>query len=101
LLYGMDGWTLKVSTMNKLELSVLRYWCTQDSVDCKKNQNEVLRKINKDRELFQFLQLIIEGKIEETRGIDRKKMSWLRNVRQCTGLRTMQERRHTLRNTEE
>jgi len=33
-------------------------------------------------EKYQFLQLIIEGK----RGIDGKKISWLRNVRQWTGL---------------
>jgi len=44
-------------------------------------------------ERYQFLQLIIEGK----RGIGRKKMSRLRNVRQWTGLRTM----HTIRNKEE
>jgi len=32
--------------------------------------------------------LIIEVKIEKKRGIGRKKMSWLRNVRLWTGLRT-------------
>jgi len=30
-----------------------------------------------------------------------KKMSWLRNVRLWTGLRTMQELMHTIRNKEE
>jgi len=35
LLYGMEGWTLKVSTMNKLEAFCV---CTEDSMDCKKNQ---------------------------------------------------------------
>jgi len=79
--------------------------------------DEFLRIINKDRELldpikrrktahlghvirnerYQFLQLIIEGKIKEKRGIGRKKMSWLRNVRQWT----MQELMHTIRNKEE
>jgi len=76
-----------------------------------------MRIINKDRELldtikprktaylghvirnerYQFLQLIIEGK----RGIGRKKMSWLRNVRQWIGLRTMQDLMYTIRNKEE
>jgi len=45
--------------------------------------------------------LIIEEKIEGKRKIGRKKMSWLRNVRQWTGLRTMQEVMHTIRNKEE
>jgi len=64
----------------------------------RRTNDKILRIINKDSELldtikrrktaylghvirnerYQFLQLIIEGK----RGIDRKKMSWLRNVRQ-------------------
>jgi len=46
-------------------------------------------------ERYQFLQLIIEGK----RG--RKKMSWLRNVRQWIGLRTMRELMHTIPNKQE
>jgi len=45
--------------------------------------------------------LIIEGKIEGKRGIGRKKMSWLRNVRQWTGLRTIQELMHTIRRKRE
>lgn len=32
-------------------------------------------------ERYQFLQLIIEEKIEDRRDIERKKMSWLRNLR--------------------
>jgi len=46
-------------------------------------------------ERYQFLQLIIEGKRS------RKKMSWLRNVRQRTGLTTMQELMDTMCNKEE
>jgi len=33
---------------------------------------------------------LIEGKIECRRGIGRKKMSWLRNIRQWTGLNDVQ-----------
>jgi len=81
----------------------------------RRTNDEVSRIINKDRvlldtikrrktaylshvilnERYQFVQLIIKGKIEGKRGIDRKKMLWLRNVRQWTGLRA------TIRNREE
>jgi len=77
LLYGMDGWPLKVSTMKKLEAFEM----------C------VYRRVLRIPWTYQFLQLIIEGKIKGKRGIGRKKMSWLRNVRQWTGLRRMRRRR--------
>jgi len=50
---------------------------------------------------YQFLHLLIEGKIEGRRGIGRKKMSWLRNIRQWTGLNDVQSLIHTARNKEE
>ena len=81
---------------------------------------EVLRRIVGERKLFkiikkkktaylghimrntkyQLLQLIIEGKIEGRRGIGRK-MSWLRNIRHWTGIRTAQGPIHVSRNREE
>ena len=81
---------------------------------------EVLRRVNKERELFhvvkkrktaylghimrnekyRFLQLMIKGKIEGKRGIGRKKMSWLRNIRQWTGLRDIQTLIHTAQDRE-
>jgi len=99
LLYGMEGWTLKMSTMNKLE--AFEMWIYRRVLKIPWTNDEVLRIINKDRELldtikrgktaylghvicnerYQFVQLLIEGK----RGIGRKKMSWLRNVRQWIG----------------
>jgi len=108
-----------VSTTKKLEAfevwvygRVLRIPWTARRTD-----DEVLRIINKDRELldtikrrktaflgdvignerYQFLQLMIEENIEVKRGIGRKKMSWLRNVRQWR----IQELVHTIRNKEE
>ena len=48
-----------------------------------------------------ILQLIIEGKIEGRRGIGRKKMSWLRNIRHWTGIRMVQGLIHVSRNREE
>lgn len=35
---------------------------------------------------YQLLQLIIDGKIEDRRGMGRKKMSWLRNIRHLSGI---------------
>jgi len=107
LLYGMEGGSLVWFYRRVLRIP----WTARRTND------EVLRIINKYRELldtikrrktaylghvirnerYQFPQLIIEGK----RGIGRKKMSWLRNVRQWTGLRTMRELMHTIRNKEE
>lgn len=35
---------------------------------------------------YEFQRLILQGKIEGKRGIGRKKLSWLRNIRQWTGI---------------
>jgi len=96
LLYSMEGWTLKESIMNKLE--ALEMWVYRRVLripwTARRPNDEVLRIINKNREMldtikrrktaylghvirnerYQFLQLIIEGKIKENRGIGRKKM---------------------------
>lgn len=123
LLYGMEGWTLKASTVNKLE--AFEMWLYRRILKvpwtARMTNEEVLRRVNKQRELFevikkrktaylghiirntkyQFLHLLIEGKIEGRRGIGRKKMSWLRNIRQWTGLRDVQSLIHTARNKEQ
>lgn len=119
LLYGMESWTLKVTTMNKLE--AFEMWAYRRVLKipwtARITNENVLRRINRDRELlltikrrktaylghimrntkYQLLQLIIEGKIEGKRGMGRKKMSRLRNVRQWTGLRTVESLIHTAR----
>jgi len=41
--------------------------------------------------------LLIEGKIEGRRGMGRKKLSWLRNIRQWTGVNDIQALIHTAR----
>ena len=107
LLYGVEAWTLKVSTMNRLEAfemwihrRILRIAWTD-----KVSNSEVLRRAKTERELlrcikvrklsylghvmrgerFNLLRLIIEGKIEGRRGVGRRQMSWLRNIRDWTG----------------
>lgn len=66
---------------------------------------EVLSIVNKERELltsmkrkttylehliwnekYNYLQFFIEGKKEARSGIGRKRLSWLRNIRQWTGV---------------
>jgi hypothetical protein len=40
---------------------------------------------------YHVLQLIIEGKIEGWGGVERKQMSWLRNIRDWTGVRRVED----------
>lgn len=47
---------------------------------------------------YKFLQLLIEGKVEGMRGIGRKKMAWLRSIRQWTRPHDLQSLMHTARN---
>ena len=76
---------------------------------------DVLATVNKERELlttikkrktaylghvmrsekYRYLQLIIEGKVEGRRGIGRKRLSWLRNIRQWTGVHNIKTLIHT------
>ena len=108
LLYGVEAWTLKVSSINKLEafeMWVYRRMLRIPWTDHITNQ-EVLHRMNKDRTIletikkrktaylghvmrqdkYRFLQLIMEGKIEGKRGPGRRQCSWLKNLRDWTGL---------------
>ena len=122
LLYGVEGWTLKTSDINRLE--AFEMWLYRRILKipwtAKVTNEEVLKRVNQQRQLFdtikerktaylghimrnekyQLLQLIIEGKIEGKRGLGRKKMSWLRNIRQWTGIKDVQSLIHTARNRE-
>lgn len=123
LLYGMEGWTLKVNTINKLE--AFEMWLYRRILKipwtARITNEDVLASVNKERELFttikkrktaylghvmrnekyKYLQLIIEGKIEGRRGVGRKKMSWLRNIRHWTGMHNIQTLIHTAGNRDE
>lgn len=109
LLYGVEAWTLKVTSINRLEafeMWTLRRMFRIPWTDLVRNE-EVLGKAGlTSRELFdaikkrktsylghilrgpryEFQRLILQGKIEGKRGIGRKKLSWLRNIRQWTGI---------------
>jgi len=45
--------------------------------------------LNGDR--YRILQLIMKGKIEGRRGVGRKHASWLRNLREWTGIRSAEQ----------
>lgn len=108
LLYGMEAWTLKVNTLRRLEsfeMWIFRRMLRIPWTDHIRNE-EVLRRMNMDRELldiikkrktsylghllrherYNFLRIIMEGKIEGRRGPGRRQMTWLRNIKEWTGL---------------
>lgn len=107
LLYGSETWTLKVNTMNQIE--AFEMWVLRRLLKipwtARVSNNEVLERAECERELLQtikerktsylghiiradneLLKLIMEGKIEGRRGIGRRKYSWLKNIRDWTGL---------------
>jgi hypothetical protein len=110
LLYGMEAWTLTNATERRLqafELWVYRKILKIHWTD--RVQNEVvLRRMKKGLELldniktrklqyfghimrgekYRLLQLIIQGKIKGRRGPGRRRISWLRNLRQWYGRST-------------
>lgn len=114
LLYGMEAWTLKVTTINKIEafeMWTLRRMLKVSWVERIRNEDILRRAGLTDRELFEnikkrkiaylghiirgeryhFLRLILQGKIEGgKRGIGRRKLSWLRNIRHWTGIKDFQ-----------
>lgn len=122
LLYGMEAWTLKISTTNRIE--ALEMWIHRRMLKIPWTAhitNEVvLRKANKERELFRtikrgkisylghilrgdrycILQLILKGKIEGRRGVGRKQMSWLRNIRDWTEIRSAGQLFHMAKDRE-
>ena len=104
LLYGSESWTLKVTTMNRLE--AFEMWILRRLLKipwtAHVTNEEVLRRAQCERELLQMvkrrktaylghvmrndkydlLKLIMEGR----RGIGRRKYCWLKNIRDWTGL---------------
>lgn len=123
LLYGVESWTLKVNTMTKLE--AFEMWLYRRMLKipwtARKTNEEILRMVQRDRELlttikrkkaaylghvirnerYHLIRLIIEGKIEGKRGIGRRRMSWLRNIRQWTGMRNAGDLIHAGRDRED
>ena len=109
LLYGVEAWTLKVNVINRLEAFEMWIHRRMSRISWTKmiSNTEVLRRANSNRELFTtiklrkisyfghvvrgtkyvVLQLVMKGKIEGRRGVGRRQHSWLRNIRDWTGMR--------------
>ena len=108
LLYGVKCWTLKHSVIKKLvalEMWLLRR-INKISWTQRKTNIEVLNICNMERSLiktikkrkteyfghvvrnekYKIILLAIEGKIEGKRGVGRRRISWLRNIRDWLGI---------------
>jgi len=110
LLYGVETWTIKQTTVKKLEAVEMWFYRRMLKISwTKKISNlQVLQTINKERELlttimnrksrylghimrndkYQLLQLILEGKIAGKRRPGRRTTSWLKNISQWTNTST-------------
>ena len=113
LLYGVEAWTLKVTTMNRQE--AFEMWIFRRILRIpwvgRVTNRDVLKRSNTQRELlntvkcrkisyldhilrgrkYRLLQLILKGKIEGRRGPMRTQQSWLRNIMKWTGMRSVEE----------
>nr|CAH7751670.1 unnamed protein product [Callosobruchus chinensis] len=122
LLYVAKAWTPKAAAINRIEafdMWTLRRMLKISWTEHVRN-DDVLRMAGlEDRELFEhikkrkisylghiirkerydFQRLILQGKIEDgRRGIGRKKLSWLRNIRQWTRISEFQSIQEAARN---
>jgi len=97
LLYGVEAWTLKKNHMDKLQ--AFEVWCYRrmwrmmnpGPIELLMPKCEIVNTIKK-RKLqylghimrgpkYTLLQLIVQGMIRERRYIGRRRVSWLRNLR--------------------
>lgn len=107
LLYGMETWTLNAATIKRLESFELWVYrrMLKISWTARVTNTEVMKRINKEMEIIEtikirklqylghitrgtryaMLQLIMQGKILGKRSIGRRRISWLRNLREWYG----------------
>ena len=110
LLYGMEAWTLNLNCMRRLEAFEMWTFRRLQRVPWTEHATNVsiLERMGRDREMlttvkrrkaaymghilrnnkYELLQLIIKGKIEGRRGPGRRQISWMRNIREWTGMDT-------------
>lgn len=108
LYYGAEAWTLTDNTTNRLQSFEL--WCYRRMLRISYTYHvanaTVMQRVNKDKEVldtikrrkmsyfghilrgkkYETLQLIMQGKVVGKRGPGRRRTSWLKNLRQWTGL---------------
>ena len=112
LLYGMKAWSISKATMKKIES--FEMWLYRRVLNIswtlRITNEDVLRRINKERELvntvkarelkyfchvmrgerYNVLRLIMEGKFAGKRSSGRRRTSWLRNLREWFGCTSLQ-----------
>lgn len=113
VMYGCEAWTLKDETTRRLQ--AFEMWCYRRMLRIswtQKVRNEtVLQRVQMPRKLLQtikkrkieylghvlrhdryaLLQLIMMGKVEGKRRAGRKRKSWLRNIREWTGITSVEK----------
>ncbi|CAG9827859.1 unnamed protein product [Diabrotica balteata] len=107
LLYGVEAWTLKNSNIKNLE--AFEMWCYRRILKIswmdRKTNEQVLEQLGKQCEVlnsikirklkylghimrgekYEILRNIMQGKIKGKRSVARRKISWLRNLREWFG----------------
>lgn len=123
VLYGCEAWTLKEDTRRRIE--AFEMWCyrrmlriswiqkvTNDRVLDRVHMARKLIKTVKKRKIaylghvlrhrrYRILQLVMMGKIEGKRGRGRRKKSWMRNIREWTGITSVEELFRLARNAQQ
>jgi Reverse transcriptase (RNA-dependent DNA polymerase) len=112
LLYGVESWTLTKETTNRIqafEFWIYRRLLRISWID-KISNKKVLELMNKELDLtfsikkrkleylghitrgekYRLLQLIIEGKIQGKRSVGRRRISWLKNLRDWYNLSSVE-----------
>ena len=119
VLYGCEAWTIKEDIRKRIE--AFEMWTYRRMLSISWTQKvtnaEVLRRVGQNRKLMQtiktrkvaylghvfrherydLLQLIMMGKIAGKRGVGRRKKSWLRTIREWTGVTSAAELFHLAR----
>ncbi|KAL0838470.1 hypothetical protein ABMA28_016600 [Loxostege sticticalis] len=123
LLYGCESWTIKEDLRKRVEAFEMWAYRRMLSISWidKVTNDEVLRRVQQKRELLQtikqrkvgylghiirhdryeLLQLIMMGKVAGKRRVGRRKKSWLRNIRDWTGIASAAQLFRLARNREE
>lgn len=107
LLYGLEAWTLKQAQLDKL--AAFELWCYRRILRISWTERvsniEVTRRVENEPEIlitikkrkleylghvmrgqkYALLQLIIQGRIRGKRSVGRRRLSWLRNLREWFG----------------
>lgn len=113
VMYGSEAWTLKEDTTRRLQ--AFEMWCYRRMLRISWTQkirnDTVLQRVHTSRKMmllikkrkieylghvlrhdrYRLLQLIMMGKVEGRRRAGRRRKSWLRNIREWTGINSVEQ----------